>query len=77
MSYTMRKTPRSSFMTRMFGMGAAVVAPEPPTMAPPTPTVIVPPTAAPVATPAATSSLGRYVLWGGVAYLAYYLLSKE
>ena len=74
MSYAMRKTPRSSFMVRHGGIGddatATIVSPGI------VPTVAMPPTPAP--TPSDTSSgLTRYVLWGGLAYLAYWLWSKE
>lgn len=61
MPYTMRKTPRSSFMlgdvTGTIASPIAIVAPTPPV--------------------ATDTGLGRYVLWGGLAYLAYWLLSKE
>jgi len=90
--YTMRRTPRSSFMTRQWGMGdeattsadlhsmtaLPVVVKSPPFAAPP-PSGVMPLTPAPP-TPApadASSGLGQYVLWGGLAYLAYWLLSKE
>jgi hypothetical protein len=77
MGYTMRKTPRSSFMSKCSGMGditptvavapVAVVAPLPPVSAP-----------APTVAPSTDSSmgLGTYVLFGGIAYLAY-LMWKE
>jgi hypothetical protein len=73
--YTMQKTPRSSFMRQ--GMGAAPDQ-SPPVMAPTVtmaPIVAMPPTPAPSPVSAITSlPLGKYVLWGGLAYLAYWLL---
>jgi hypothetical protein len=73
----MRKTPRSSFMLRRGGMGddATGTIVSPGVMSPPitpiVPTVAMPPT------PAPTPSLTRYVIWGGLAYLAYWLWPKE
>lgn len=72
MSYAMRKTPRSSFMgdvTATVSSPGIVVSPVPPT---PAPTAVMP-----LATQSSTSGLGKYVLWGGIAYLAYWLWSKE
>jgi hypothetical protein len=82
----MRKTPRSSFMVGRRGMGAAVatvVEETPPIISPPfnpgaiiIPSGVMPMTPAPT-TPVSSSGLTRYVLWGGLAYLAYWLWSKE
>jgi hypothetical protein len=78
----MRKTPRSSFMVRRGSMGddatGTIVSPggmSPPIVVPIVPTVAMPPTTAPA--PVASSGLIQYVLWGGLAYLAYWLWSKE
>jgi hypothetical protein len=76
MAYLMRKTPRSSFMR---GMGAAAAPPDE------TPPIIAQTTMSPVAivaqmppTPVSFSrGLSTYLLWGGAAYLAYWLLFKE
>lgn len=84
MAYLMRKTPRSSFMRGMGAAGGAGVIESPPILlptqsppiyAPPAPpTVLVTPTPAPAET---GRPLTTYLLWGGVAYLAYWFLSKE
>lgn len=75
MAYALRKTPRSSFMTRMFGMGDVTSSTTSMVM---TPIAVVAPMPPTPATPDASSSgLGSYVLWGGLAYLAYWFLSKE
>jgi len=78
----MRKTPRSSFMLRRGSMGDDTTAtvPSPGIMSPPfvgpiVPTVTMPPTSAPALL--SSSGLARYALWGGLAYLAYWLWSKE
>ncbi len=80
MSYAMGKTPRSSFMYGRPGMGGEVTASieTPPIMSPPfnpSSPVVIPSGVMP--TPAASSGLGKYVIWGGLAYLAYLLWSKE
>jgi len=78
----MRKTPRSSFMVRRGGMGdvTATVSSSgimsPPFAPPIVPTVAMPPSSVPQPTDV-SSGLTRYVLWGGLAYLAYWLWSKE
>jgi hypothetical protein len=81
MAYLMRKTPRSSFMR---GMGAAAAPPDetPPIIAQTTmsPVAIVaqmPPTPAPMPPVSFSRGLSTYLLWGGAAYLAYWLLFKE
>lgn len=81
MTYAMRKTPRSSFMPRRDSMGddatATIVSSgvmSPPIVTPIVPTVAMPPI--PVPAPVG-SGLSQYVLWGGLAYLAYWLWSKE
>lgn len=81
MAYLMRKTPRSSFMRGMGAAGGAGVIESPPIL-PPTqsPPIYAPPTPT-VTTQAPPTETGRplstYLLWGGVAYLAYWFLSKE
>lgn len=84
MSYALRKTPRSSFMMKRPGMGdvtATVTSPgimSPPFAPPGTaiiPSGVMPLTPAPPAD--GSSNLSRYILWGGLAYLAYWLWSKE
>jgi hypothetical protein len=82
MPYTMRKTPRSSFMTMgdttstatyTMGISPVAVVASPPFAVP---SGVMPMTPSPP-TPAPSSGLGQYVLWGGLAYLAYWLWSKE
>lgn len=90
--YVLPKTPRSSFMMRKRGLGdeattsadlhsmtALPVVVKSPPFAPPGPSGVMPLTPAPpVMAPADTSSgLGQYVLWGGLAYLAYWLVTKR
>lgn len=82
MSYAMRKTPRSLFMYGRPGMGGEVTASieTPGIMSPPfnPGTVIIPSGVMPMTpAPPASSGLGQYALWGGLAYLAYLLWSKE
>jgi hypothetical protein len=62
MPYTMRKTPRSSFMFGDDGvdfLGVQIYPPSPP------------------ATPPTTASGPNYLVWGGVAILAYLILKKR
>lgn len=72
------RSPRSSFMVNMFGMGATAAMPDY-IIASPTP---MPPTPMPASTAAATSSpppspsIPPILLWGGVAAVAYWLLFK-
>lgn len=83
MSYAMRKTPRSSFMFGRPGMGegpAPHPQPSDPVLSPPfnPGTVIIPSGVMPMTpSPPASSGVGQYALWGGLAYLAYLLWSKE
>lgn len=87
MSYAMRKTPRSSFMGDVTATVTSPAIMSPPFVPPGAGTAIIPsgtlpptpaPTAVmPLATQPASSGLGRYVLGGGIAYLAYWLWSKE
>lgn len=79
MAYVMRKTPRSSFMHGMHGMGAAPAPPdESPPILPPDakpPVASMPPVLAPP--PVTAPRVPPILLWGGGALLAYWLLFKE